>query len=60
MSPEGVQRRLQGIHQKSGDYDIPYHALYAVHQRVAATFNKGRVLLPATAPTSTIRWAAWA
>ena len=45
MSPEGVQRRLQGIHQKSGDYDIPYHALYAVHQRVAATFNKGRVLL---------------
>ena len=45
MSPEGVQRRLQGIHPKSGDYDIPYHALYAVHQRVAATFNKGRVLL---------------
>ena len=45
MSPEGVQRRLQGIHQTSGDYDIAYHALYAVHQRVAATFNKGRVLL---------------
>jgi 3-(3-hydroxy-phenyl)propionate hydroxylase len=45
MSPEGVQRRLQGIHPKSGDYDIPYHALYAVHQRVAATFNKGRALL---------------
>ena len=45
MSPQGVQRRLQGIHPKSGDYDIPYHALYAVHQRVAAIFNKGRVLL---------------
>ena len=45
MSPEGVQRRLQGIHRKSGDYDVPYHALYAVHQRVAATFNQGRVLL---------------
>jgi 3-(3-hydroxy-phenyl)propionate hydroxylase len=45
MSPEGVQRRLQGIHPKSGDYDVPYHALYAVHQRVAKTFNKGRVLL---------------
>jgi 3-(3-hydroxy-phenyl)propionate hydroxylase len=42
---EGIQRRLQGIHQKSGDYEIPYYALYAVHQRVAATFNKGRVLL---------------
>ena len=45
MSPESVQRRLQGIHPKSGDFDIPYHALYAVHQRVAETFNKGRVLL---------------
>lgn len=45
MSPEGVQKRLQNIHPKSGDYEIPYHALYAVHQRVAKTFNKGRVLL---------------
>ncbi len=45
LNPAGLQRRLQGIHQKSGDYDIPYYALYTVHQRVAATFNKGRVLL---------------
>jgi 3-(3-hydroxy-phenyl)propionate hydroxylase len=42
---ENIQRRLQRIHQKSGDYEIPYYALYAVHQRVAQTFNKGRVLL---------------
>jgi 3-(3-hydroxy-phenyl)propionate hydroxylase len=45
VSVEGIQRRLQSIHPKSGDYDIPYHALYSVHQRVAATFNHGRVLL---------------
>jgi len=45
LSMAGIQRRLQGIHQKTGDYDIPYYALYSVHQRVAATFNKGRVLL---------------
>jgi 3-(3-hydroxy-phenyl)propionate hydroxylase len=45
LSMAGIQRRLQGIHRKSGDYEIPYYALYAVHQRVAATFNKGRVLL---------------
>jgi len=45
MSMPAIQRRLQGIHQKPGDYEIPYHALYAVHQRVAATFNRGRVLL---------------
>ncbi len=45
LSMEGIQRRLQGIHQTNGDYEIPYYALYSVHQRVAATFNKGRVLL---------------
>lgn len=45
LSPAGLQRRLQGIHEKSGDYEIPYYALYTVHQRVAASFNKGRVLL---------------
>jgi 3-(3-hydroxy-phenyl)propionate hydroxylase len=45
MSVDGVQRRLQGIFSKPGDYDIAYHAIYDVHQRVAATFNKGRVLL---------------
>ncbi len=45
LSMASLQRRLQGIHDKKGDYDIPYHALYAVHQRVAETFNKGRVLL---------------
>jgi len=44
-SMEGIQRRLHGIYDKSGDFDIPYYALYTVHQRVAATFNKGRVLL---------------
>jgi 3-(3-hydroxy-phenyl)propionate hydroxylase len=45
MSVEGVQRRLQRLVAKPGDYDIAYHAIYDVHQRVAATFNKGRVLL---------------
>jgi 3-(3-hydroxy-phenyl)propionate hydroxylase len=42
---DAIQRRLHRIHDKSGDFDIPYYALYGVHQRVAATFNKGRVLL---------------
>src|ERR1700761_2796814 len=45
LSMDGIQRRLHSIYDKSGDFDIPYYALYAVHQRVAATFNKGRVLL---------------
>jgi 3-(3-hydroxy-phenyl)propionate hydroxylase len=45
LSHEGVQRRLQKFLPKSGDYPIAYHALYNVHQRVAATFNQGRILL---------------
>jgi 3-(3-hydroxy-phenyl)propionate hydroxylase len=45
LTVASLQRRLQGIYEKSGDYEIPYYALYAVHQRVAETFNSGRVLL---------------
>jgi 3-(3-hydroxy-phenyl)propionate hydroxylase len=45
LGMDSIQRRLHGIYDKSGDFDIPYYALYTVHQRVAATFNKGRVLL---------------
>ena len=45
LSMAGIQRRLHSIYDKSGDFDIPYYALYGVHQRVAASFNKGRVFL---------------
>lgn len=45
LSPTGVQRRLHRFLPRDGDYEIAYHALYKVHQRVAKTFNKGRVLL---------------
>jgi 2-polyprenyl-6-methoxyphenol hydroxylase-like FAD-dependent oxidoreductase len=45
LGMDSIQRRLHSICDKQGDFDIPYYALYSVHQRVAATFNKGRVLL---------------
>src|SRR5262249_53205209 len=45
LSMPAIQRRLQGIHQKPGDYEIPYHALYAVQQGAAAPFTRGGVLL---------------
>ncbi|MGC1778372.1 MAG: FAD-dependent monooxygenase [Xanthobacteraceae bacterium] len=45
LGMDSIQRRLHSIYDKSGDFDIPYYALYSVHQRVAATFNKGRVFL---------------
>ncbi len=45
LSHAGVQARLQRFFPKAGDYPIAYTGLYMVHQRVAETFNKGRVLL---------------
>lgn len=45
MSPERLEERLQKFFPKSGKYHVEYVNLYPVHQRVAATFRKGRVLL---------------
>lgn len=45
LSPEGVEARMQKFFPKSGAYEIAYRNIYEVHQRVAATFNEGRVLL---------------
>jgi 3-(3-hydroxy-phenyl)propionate hydroxylase len=45
LSPEGVEARMQRFFPKSGTYDIAYRNLYEVHQLVAATLVKGRVLL---------------
>ena len=45
LSPEGVEARMQRFFPKSGEYEIAYRNIYVVHQRVAATFNEGRVLL---------------
>jgi 3-(3-hydroxy-phenyl)propionate hydroxylase len=45
LSDAGVQRRLQRFFPKPTPYEIVHRNLYKVHQRVAATFRKGRVLL---------------
>jgi 3-(3-hydroxy-phenyl)propionate hydroxylase len=45
LSPEAVEARLQKFCPKPGAYEIATIALYKVHQRVAATFNRGRVVL---------------
>jgi len=44
-SPEAMEARLQRFCPKPGRYEIVTASLYAVHQRIAATFNQGRVLL---------------
>jgi len=45
LSPEAVEARLQLFCPKPGPYEIATVAIYNVHQRVADTFNRGRVLL---------------
>lgn len=44
-SADAVEARLQRFCPKSGAYDIVTTAIYRVHQRVAKTFNLGRVVL---------------
>jgi len=45
LSDESIQRRLLRVWKKPGAYEIAHRTLYSVHQRVAETYRKGRVLL---------------
>jgi 3-(3-hydroxy-phenyl)propionate hydroxylase len=42
---ESVQSRLQSFFPKRGPYPVVHRNIYNVHQRVAASFRKGRVFL---------------
>lgn len=45
MSDAGVQTRMQSFFPAPDPYEIVHRNLYVAHQRVAARFRKGRVLL---------------
>jgi 3-(3-hydroxy-phenyl)propionate hydroxylase len=45
LDEETVQRRLQSFFPRQGAYPVVHRNLYNVHQRVAASFRKGRVFL---------------
>jgi len=45
LSDAVIERRLQGLLPQPQPYQIVHRTLYKVHQRVAAQFRKGRVLL---------------
>lgn len=45
LQDDVVHARLQRFFPKSEPYDIVHRNLYTTHQRVAATFRQGRVLL---------------
>ena len=45
LSDTAVQHRLQKFFPLSRPYDVAHRNIYNVHQRVAASFRKGRVML---------------
>jgi 3-(3-hydroxy-phenyl)propionate hydroxylase len=45
LNPAATETRLQKFFPKSGTYEIFHRNIYRVHQRVAASFRKGRVFL---------------
>jgi len=45
LSDESVERRMQGFLPRRDRWRIVYKSIYRVHQRVAASFRIGRVLL---------------
>lgn len=45
LADEFVQQKLQAFYPIDNPYEIVHRNLYTVHQRVAATFRKGNVLL---------------
>jgi 3-(3-hydroxy-phenyl)propionate hydroxylase len=45
LDDAAVERRLQMFIPKQGRYHVVHRNLYSVHQRVAASFRKGRVFL---------------
>jgi 3-(3-hydroxy-phenyl)propionate hydroxylase len=45
LSDAAIEARLQRVHSKASPYEIRHRTLYSVHQRVAATYRKGRCFL---------------
>ncbi len=43
--PARIEERLQGVVALDEPYPVAHSTIYAVHQRLAATFGRGRVLL---------------
>ena len=45
LDPVHIEQAMQRLVARAEPYDIRYKSIYRVHQRVAATFREGRVLL---------------
>jgi 3-(3-hydroxy-phenyl)propionate hydroxylase len=45
ISDASIQRRLRRVYARASGYEIHHRTLYAVHQRVAQSYRKGRCFL---------------
>jgi 3-(3-hydroxy-phenyl)propionate hydroxylase len=45
LSDSTIEERLQSVQPKPTSYEIVHRTIYRVHQRVAATFRSGRILI---------------
>jgi 3-(3-hydroxy-phenyl)propionate hydroxylase len=45
LSDSTIEERLQSVQPKPTPYEIVHRTIYRVHQRVAATFRNGRILI---------------
>ena len=45
LSEETIQTRLQNLLSSEEPYPIVHKRVYKIHQRVASTYNKGRIVL---------------
>jgi len=45
LSDTSIQKRLQRVFQKTGDYEIRHRTIYNVHQRVADRYRDGRAFI---------------
>ena len=45
LSDISIQKRLQRVFQKTGDYEIRHRTIYNVHQRVADRYRDGRAFI---------------
>ncbi|MCC7487556.1 MAG: FAD-dependent monooxygenase [Burkholderiales bacterium] len=59
LGDAGVEARLQRFFPKRTPYEVAHRNLYRVHQRVAQTFRRGRVLLAGDAAHVNNRKRRW-
>ncbi len=45
ISEESLQSRLNGVYRLNKNYELTHKTIYRIHQRVAETYNVGRILL---------------